>query len=117
MKALGGKKEQVVVTQNYATITPGDRQFSYDDACKTAEQAIMTNRPRIACICLEGVTSTTTSALARLILLRKDLLHRGRDLQLVGLRGRAKVLYEICRLDGILPHAGTGLEGEDYSHA
>ena len=101
----GRKKEQIVVMINYATITPASREFSYDDACKTAEQALVANSGRIARICLEKVTGTTTSALARLILLRKDLLRSGRDLQLVGLKGRAKTLYEICRLDGVLPQA------------
>ena len=54
---------------------------------------------------MSGVEEMTTSALARLVLLRRELRRQGRDLQLVGLRSRAEKLYEINRLAAVLPRS------------
>lgn len=85
------------------TITYRGKLFSYDDACEIAEKARTANGNKITCIKFEGVTDTTTSALARLILLRRNLLESGRDLQIVGLSGHARALYEIDELELVLP--------------
>jgi hypothetical protein len=41
--------------------------------------------------------------LAKLVILRGELLKAGRDLRIAGLEGRTKGLYEIYRLDQALP--------------
>jgi len=45
----------------------------------------------------------STAALARLILLRRRLLRSGRDLRICGLRDQADALYQITRMERILP--------------
>ena len=96
-----------MVVDGGLTITYRGRQFLYDDACKIAERAKATTDNKITCIKLEGVTDTTTAALARLILLRRDLLESGRDLRIVGLSGHARVLYEISKLETVLPQRSS----------
>jgi ABC-type transporter Mla MlaB component len=54
---------------------------------------------------MSGVEEVTTSAFARLVLLRRELRRQGRDLKLVGLRARAEKLYEINRLSQVLPRS------------
>ena len=71
------------------TITYGGWDFSYDDACEIAKSVTATIGHKMTCIELEGVTDTTPAALARLVLLRMNLLKSGRDLRIVGLRKRA----------------------------
>jgi|ETNmetMinimDraft_26_1059896.scaffolds.fasta_scaffold280318_2 ABC-type transporter Mla MlaB component len=85
------------------TIVYKGRQFLYNDACEIAERIAATTGKKMTHIRLQGVTDTTTAALARLILLRLDLMKSGRDLQIAGLRSRAKALYEIDKLEGVLP--------------
>ena len=45
----------------------------------------------------------TTSAFAHLVLLRRKLLRAGRDLRLTNLRERAARVYEVNRLNNVLP--------------
>ena len=45
----------------------------------------------------------STAAFARLILLRRELLKTGRDVQIVGLKARAGRLFEVHRLEAVLP--------------
>lgn len=97
-----------MVVDGGLTITYRGWEFLYDDACKIAERARVTTDNKITFIELEGVTDTTTAALARLILLRINLLKSGRDLRIVGLCGRAQALYEIDKLEGVLPRRQTG---------
>ncbi len=49
--------------------------------------------------CLEA----TTSALARLVILRRELLAAGRDFRIAGLRGQPAKLLEVHRLERVLP--------------
>ena len=44
-----------------------------------------------------------TAAFARLVILRRDLLKRGRDLRIAGLHRRPAQLFEVHRLQGVLP--------------
>ncbi len=55
---------------------------------------------------LANATDATTSAFARLVLLRRALRRVGRDLILSGLHDRTEFLYEINRLDAVLPRVG-----------
>ena len=58
---------------------------------------------RTVVIDMSAVEEATTSAFARLVLLRRELRRAGRDLRITGLRDRAARLYEISRLDTVLP--------------
>ncbi|HWP40619.1 MAG TPA: STAS domain-containing protein, partial [Tepidisphaeraceae bacterium] len=60
-------------------------------------------RARLIVIDMSQVDEATTSGFARLVLLRRELLRLGRDLRIVGLRDRAARLFEISRLDAVLP--------------
>jgi anti-anti-sigma regulatory factor len=52
---------------------------------------------------LTSAKDATTAAFARLVLLRKQLLKRGRDLRLRGLQERAARVWRINRLGRVLP--------------
>ena len=52
---------------------------------------------------LSRVRDASTDAFADLILIRRRLLRRGRDLKLTNLRDRPARLYEINRLRQVLP--------------
>ena len=52
------------------------------------------------------------SWVAALVLLRRELLRRGRDLRLVGMRDRTRQVYAVNRLDAVLPEQGEVVEAE-----
>lgn len=52
---------------------------------------------------LKETEDACTAAFARLVRLRRDLLKNGRDLRLRGLRDRAASIYQISRLNAVLP--------------
>jgi anti-anti-sigma regulatory factor len=94
-----------ILTPLQATLVPQSPEFSHDEAdqisrlataghCRTAKRII---------IDLSRACEASTSAFARLVLLRRALLKVGRDLRLINLRDRAAALYEVIRLDTILP--------------
>ena len=85
------------------TIKHKGKRFSYYDAGRIAERAFTGGPVRTVLIDLERTHETTTAALARLIVFRRHLLKSGRDLCILGLRGRARGLYELCRLKNLLP--------------
>lgn len=60
-------------------------------------------RASVVVIDLKNADDATTSAFARLVLLRRLLLKTGRDLRLTNLHDRAKSLYHINRLGHVLP--------------
>lgn len=92
----------MVVGKNMTIKHQGNR-LSYHDAARIAEHALTGGPVRTVLIDLEQTHETTTAALARLVVLRRHLLNSGRDLCIHGLCGRAKVLYELCRLTNLLP--------------
>lgn len=77
--------------------------FSAEDARRVADRALAKQGFEQVNIDLGDVERTTTAALARLILLRGNLLRSGRDLRISHLRGRARALYQISRLGDVLP--------------
>jgi anti-anti-sigma factor len=85
------------------------RYLAHRDASKLFEAALRAARlhPRGGAVVIDmsGVEDMTTSALARLVLLRRELRRQGRDLKLIGLRSRAEKLYEINRLADVLPRS------------
>lgn len=78
---------------------------SYNEVCRLYEYALHTRRSDTVFIDLSHLDDATTSAFAQLVLLRRMLLQQGRDLRLRGLQGRAARLYEIERLQTVLPRA------------
>ena len=77
--------------------------FSFWDACAVAARVATSGHPALVLLDLSQTIDTTTAALARLVLLRRDLLRSGSDLKIIGLLGRARDLYEVSRLAGALP--------------
>jgi anti-anti-sigma regulatory factor len=76
--------------------------LSHAAVCRLVDQA-MDRGARQVVIDLGRVEDATTSAFAELVLLRRSLLAIGRDLYLTGLRDRAAGLFEVNRLDAVLP--------------
>jgi len=100
----GARKEaEIMVVGKNMTIKHQGNRLSYHDAARIAEHALTGGPVRTVLIDLEQTHETTTAALARLVVLRRHLLNSGRDLCILGLRGRAKVLYELCHLTNLLP--------------
>ena len=77
--------------------------FSHDGAVRVYH--IATRGPRTPRIVIDLGTAdqATTSAFARLVLLRRLLLKDGRDLRLANLHSQAESLYEVSRLESVLP--------------
>ena len=81
------------------------RSFSHSDACRIFDLAVKCLHATTIVIDLKRACDATTSAFAKLVLLRRALLRTGRDLRLVGLHDRTAHLYGINRLAGVLPCA------------
>jgi anti-anti-sigma regulatory factor len=84
-------------------IVPDAGALSHSDACRIAELAARRTDAETIVIDLDQIEEATTSAFARLVLLRRALLSAGRDLRLVNLRDRAAHLFGIARLESVLP--------------
>ena len=85
-------------------LAPEGRCFSHAEACRLGEQALSRPAKQVV-IDLAAVEDATTSAFAQLVLLRRSLLELGRDLCLTGLRDRAQGLFQVNRLEAVLPTA------------
>jgi ABC-type transporter Mla MlaB component len=92
-----------VVTVEYMTISHPGRCLAYPEAVRIARSIPPGCPAGIVLIDLERTIEATTAGLARLILLRRQLLAAGADLRIRGLRSRAQALYEICRMTRLLP--------------
>ena len=84
-------------------IVPDPGALSHGDACRIAEVAARRTDAETIVIDFGRIEEATTSAFARLVLLRRALLRAGRDLRLVNLRDRAAHLFDIARLASVLP--------------
>ena len=82
--------------------------FSHEDAARIARQVIQHGNNPLVMIDLSRAAEATTAAFARLLLLRHELMNRGRDLQLVGLTGRVRSLYNVLHMAHLLPTAQAG---------
>ena len=91
------------MTAQEINITPQSQSFSHGDACRVFDLALRCSNARTIVIDLKHAVDATTSAFARLVLLRRELLHLGRDLCLAGLRARAADVYNVNRLATVLP--------------
>jgi anti-anti-sigma regulatory factor len=84
-------------------------RFSHQDALRIYREALLrARRARTVIIDLGRAKEATTSAFARLVLLRRALRQAGCDLLIIGLRGKAALLYEVNRLASVLPCDASG---------
>jgi len=92
-----------MVMGNTVTICCGQRRLDADVAAGICREASKHGcAPRLL-IDLRAARHATTAALARLVMLRGRLLRAGRDMHIMGLVGRAEALYQITRMENILP--------------
>jgi hypothetical protein len=104
--AVAPQKSSSQQSENVAVVPAGSSSLSHSEACRIADVALRTQgRARTVIVDLKNAADATTSAFARLVLLRRLLLRTGRDLRLTNLRDRAASLYHINRLAGVLPCA------------
>jgi len=84
-------------------IVPDAGSLSHGEACRIAEVAIRRSDAETIVIVSERIEDPPPPASPRLVLLRRVLLKAGRDLRLVNLRDRAAHLFDITRLESVLP--------------
>jgi hypothetical protein len=85
-----------------SAILPAAERLTHEEACRLAELAAH-SAARAVVLDVSRCRDASTSAFARLILLRSELLKGDRDVWLAGLCGRAKSLFEVHRLESVLP--------------
>lgn len=85
-----------------SAILPAAERLNHDEACRLAALASSTSAQTVV-VDLSHCFDASTSAFARLILLRRDMLQAGRDLWLAGLSGQPASLFEVHRLESVLP--------------
>lgn len=83
-------------------ILPGTVRLTHDEACRLSDRAVASGAQSII-LDLSRANNATTAAFARLVLLRRELLRRGRDVRLTGLHDQPAKLFEVHRLDSVLP--------------
>jgi len=96
------RNPQLKVRPAQLKFAPKSRCFSHAEACRIAVEALSENARRIV-IDLTSAYDATTSAFAQLVVLRRKLLHVGRDLCVTGMRDRTAGIFEVNRLGGVLP--------------
>jgi ABC-type transporter Mla MlaB component len=79
--------------------------FLHEHADQLSRWVSRHNAARKIIIDLSRAQQASTSAFARLVLLRRALLKAGRDLRLINLRAQALALYQVNRLADVLPSA------------
>jgi ABC-type transporter Mla MlaB component len=78
-------------------------RFTHPEACRVFNAAMDQAPGRTVVVDLSRAQDATTSAFARLVLLRRELRRHGRDLKLRGMHDRVAKLYEVSRLGSVLP--------------
>jgi anti-anti-sigma regulatory factor len=78
-------------------------RLTHREAFRLSNYVLRSKQAQTMILDFSSVEEITTSAFARLVLLRRELLRRGRDLRLTGLHERVARLYEFNRLDAVLP--------------
>jgi len=90
------------VIASQSIIFAAGQSLTHAEACRLAEKAAARGSQTVV-LDLSACVDATTAAFARIVLLRRHLLHTGRDLSLAGLHGRPARLFEVHRLDSVLP--------------
>jgi anti-anti-sigma regulatory factor len=83
-------------------ILSAGENLSHAEACRLAERAAK-GAARSVVLDMSACCSASTAAFARLVILRRELLQAGRDIRLAGLQGRPARLFEVHRLESVLP--------------
>ena len=83
------------------TLRSGQR-LSHVEASRLADLAVNCGAHTVI-LDLSRCLEATTPALARFVLLRRELLAMGRDFRIAGLRGQPAKLIEVHRLEKVLP--------------
>ena len=86
-----------------STILPAASVLSHAEASRLADLAIGSTTNPVIVLDLSRCEEARTAAFARLVLLRRSLREQGRDLRLAGLHDQPARLFEVHRLEGILP--------------
>ena len=92
-----------MIATDVTTIKHDKSYLSYPDAVAIARSVYMNRQANLILLDLAQAPMTTTAALAMLVQLRRWLLSQGGDLRLAGLCGRAEAMWELCRLERVLP--------------
>jgi ABC-type transporter Mla MlaB component len=92
-------------SDNFLHISYDKDQLTCDDARDLASTLIDTAEIGAYCLNCHLITECSTAALALLIRLRINLIKRGGELFLTGLRDRMRNLYEVHRMECLLPQA------------
>ena len=87
----------------HATLICKDKTLSFKAVLNLAEELGSRYFSKTAYLILANVTAATTAGLAGLAGIRARLLSEGRDIRIIGLRGRARALYDIYRMSNLLP--------------
>jgi anti-anti-sigma regulatory factor len=98
-------QQSPAATPHQLALVPSAKSLSHSEACHIAQLALRERRARTVIVDLKNVVDATTSAFARLVLLRRRLLKAGRDLRLINLHDRTASVYHVNRLGGVLPTA------------
>jgi ABC-type transporter Mla MlaB component len=93
--------------ESTATILHRSDFFAHENALSLTDWALNRSDAEVVVIDLSRVVDTSTAALAALILLRRTLMGRARDLHL---SGRPLQLYQVNRLDTVLPRVDAEAE-------
>lgn len=80
-------------------------RLTHEEACRLSDRAVASGARSII-IDLSRVVDATTAAFARFVLLRRELLRVGRDVRLAGLHDQPAKLFEVHRLESVLPSIG-----------
>ena len=77
--------------------------FSLEDARQISKWVLNRYTAKTVVIDLSRSSDASTAAFAALVVLRKKLLRDGRDLRVSGLRDRAENVFNVNRLQTVLP--------------
>jgi anti-anti-sigma regulatory factor len=94
-----------IQTPLQTTIVHDAQIFSHEHADHVSRWVTAGNLARKVVLDLSRVECASTSAFARLVVLRRALLKDGRDIRLTNLRSQALGVYEVNRLTDVLPRS------------
>lgn len=98
-----GERGRDEVHPAVSSIVVSARRLSHQTAEDVSETVLHGRPSQTVVLDLQQAEEATTAAFARLVRLRRDLLHKGRDLRLRGLKARTAQLWRISRLADVLP--------------
>ena len=93
-----------MIAGNVVTIRHASDDLSYGGAKRLARNATAAvERGWTVRLDLSRADHATTAALARLVVLRRELRKTGRDLCIAGLHGQPKRVFDVSRIGELLP--------------